>query len=319
MFTQSFPTLFITSSMLLGISVIMATSIFSVKLYKQFSKDRRQFGFYFTALSVVALLTNISILVLEFYKAPQWCDTEYVSDITSKVETGCDAIVILELLYQSVAVLFSLIAALLIFNSLVKTHPQLQTAGCFRKTRYVIGFWMVILLLGLLTWSIIPSILLLFVYPSIVLSLSALIFAALFWSTVMFSVPLLFFHNFQKNPNWWAAYQYFIRLGTLLVALLMTGLMTVCYLSATVFGSGVGGIVSVSIAIIPSVLLTLLSENYRDWVLTSITERSENSTGTFANLHLEHPKIFRSKSSPAGQKNTTSTTSTPQQVCVITL
>ena len=316
-FSQTFSTLFIISSFLLGLCVFLVSSVFFSKMYKQFSTGRRQFGYYFTALAIIAFFINISIIALEVFKVPQWCNTTFMNSLTGEDEIGCDSIVIMELVYQISAVVFSLIAALVIFfASFKEKHGQLQRASWFRKTRYVLGFWMIILFLSLVTWAVIPSILLLFVYPSIVLALTALIIAALFWSTVMVSIPLLFAHNFRKNPDHLAATQYIIRLGALSVASLMAGALTVSYLSATVFGSGVGGIVGISIAILPSLLLTVFSENYRDWVLTNETDRTGEplNLGRIGSPKWEKPQFLRSKSTSTLPKSMPSTSSQPQ-VC----
>ena len=313
-FSQTFTTLFVISSFLLGLCVFMVSSVFFSKTYKQFSTGRRQFGYYFTALAIVAFFLNTAIIVLEVYKFPQWCNTTFMNSLTGEDETGCDSIIILELIYQVLAVFFSLVSSLVIFfTSFVKQQGQLQNASWFRKTRYILGFWMIILLLSLVTWAVIPSILFLFVYPSIVLALTALIIAALFWSTVMVSIPLLFAHNFKRNPDRVAATQYIVRLGALSVASLMAGSLTVAYLSATVFGSGIGGIVGISIAILPSLLLTIFSENYRDWVLTNETDRTGEplNLGRIGSLRWEPPHFFRSKSTSTLPKPTTSSSSQP--------
>ena len=317
-FSQTFPTLFVISSVLLGLCVFLGSSVFFSKTYKYFSTGRRQFGYYFTALSFVGFFLNIAIIVLEVYKVPQWCNTTFTSSLTGEEQTGCNLVIISELAYQFSSVFFSLIAALVIFfASFVKQRDELRRASCFRKTRYVLGFWMIILFLSLATWAVIPSILLLFVYPSIVLALTALIIAALFWSTVMISIPLLFVHNIMRNPDRLAAIQYIVRLGALSVASLMAGSLTIAYLSATVFGSGVGGIVGISIAIIPSLLLTVFSENYRDWVLTNETDKTKQplSLGKIGSLKWEAPHFFRSKSTST-LPNSLSTHSDQPQVCM---
>ena len=285
-FAQYFTTLLMLPSFLLGVCVLLGSSVVFSSTYELFSAGRKQFGSYFMSLSIMAFFLNVAILVIEVIQVPETCQTSFTSGTGANREetTGCDQAVIGKMVYQSLAVVATLLASVLIVKSLEKRQTNIKLSGWLVKTWYVVGCWMIILMLTLLSWAVIPSILLLFVYPSIVLSLTALALAVAFWLTVILSIPVLIVQNFLKNRDCWATYQYLIRLGMLSVALLFAGLLTTSYISATVFGSGVQGIVGLVIAIVPSILLTLFSENYRDWFLTRDADGAGADDGNAGSL-----------------------------------
>ena len=278
-FTPFFPGMFLTLNVLLGICALLASSFSFAKAYKLFSYGRRQFGYYFTALSFVAFSVNITILIADAVKSPQWCGTMHVTGPNNAPIVGCDQTVITKLSFQWSAVLCSFIAALVVFKFFANREMNLQVSGLSRKIRYIVWFWMIILMLCLCTWGIVPSIMLCFVYPTFVISLSALIFSLLFWTTVIISIPLLFMHNFLKSPDWWAVYQALTRLGSLAVAFFVAGIIKILYITATAFGTTTGMILFIAIGIVPSLLLAVYSEHYRDWFLTRVLGSESASEG----------------------------------------
>ena len=293
-FTPFFPGMFLTLNVLLGICALLASSFSFAKAYKLFSYGRRQFGYYFTALSFVAFSVNITILIADAVKSPQWCGTMHVTGPNNAPIVGCDQTVITKLSFQWSAVLLSLIAALVVFKYFGNQEMDFQVSGLFRKIRYIVGFWMVILMLGLCTWAIIPSILLCLVYPTFVISLSALIFSILFWTTVIISIPLLSMHNFLKSPDLWAAYQCLTRLGSLAVAVFVVGLINILYITATAFGTTTGMILFFVLGIVPSLFLAVYSEHYRDWFLTRVlgNESTSDSDGDSAKQKVYVRKVI---------------------------
>ena len=292
-FTPFFPRMFVILNVILGVSALLVGSFSFVKTYKLFSYGRRQFGYYFTALAFVASVVNICILVADAVKSPRWCNTRHISSPYGDPIRGCDQTVITKLSFQWLSVLFSLVAALVVFKLFGNLEMNFQASGLFRKIRYILGFWMIILMLGLCTWGIVPSLMLCLVYPTLVISLSALIFAFLFWATVIISIPLLFFHNFMKSPDWWALYQVFIHLGALAVAFLIAGLVKTLYVTATVFGTTSGMILFVVIGVVPSLLLTVYSEHNRDWFLTRVLGSEGISDGDGDSMKEKVLKITR--------------------------
>ena len=316
-FAQYFSTLMMIPSFLLGVCALLGSSVFFTATNVFFSEGRKQFWSYFMSVSIVAFILNVAILVADAYQAPETCQTSYIGGSSARGEetTGCDAVVICKLVYQSVAVVLSLLASILTVKSLEK-RQNIDLSGWLAKACYVVGCWMIILMLTLNAWAVIPSILMLFVYPSIVLSLTALGLAMAFWLTVILSVPVSIVKSFLQSHDYWAAYQYLIRLGVLSVALLFAGLVTVSYISATVFGSGVGGIVGLVIAIVPSVLLTLFSENYRDCFLTrnaNGTDADTGNTGRF-NVTLDTLNFLQRAKALVQQKEETSVEAPTVQV-----
>ena len=120
-----------------------------------------------------------------------------------------------------------------------------------------------------------PTLFIAFVYPSIVISVVVLILGAMFWVTVLLTVPFLMFHNSKSN-----FVSYLIPLAGLFLGLLAAVLLTITYLYAAVFGSGVGGAAGLAVAIVPGLALTLFSEVYResrDWFQKQPTTKKKKS------------------------------------------
>ena len=124
----------------------------------------------------------------------------------------------------------------------------------------------------IIAWSFMPTLFIAFVYPSIVIPVVVLILGAMFWVTVLLTVPFLMFHNSKSN-----FVSYLIPLAGLFLGLLAAVLLTITYLNAAVFGSGVGGAAGLAVAIVPGLALTLFSEVHRDWFQKQPTTKKKKS------------------------------------------
>ena len=165
--------------------------------------------------------------------------------------------------------------------------------------------WSLLFLTSLIAWSFIPTLLIAFVYPSIVISVVVLILGAIFWVSVLLTVPFLMFQNLNKK-KWRNFVSYLIPLAGLFLGLLAAVLLTITYLNAAVWGSGVGGAAGLAVAIVPGLALTLFSEFYRDWFLTRIIGMDDGKKKD------KQPTIKKKKSTRRKQEGKTENTSTEE-------
>ena len=207
--------------------------------------------------------------------APQWCNTEFFSYITRRPETACDGVIITKIIYFCCAIPLSLLTAALSSKSYEVLALQNKHFKRFEKLIYVVCLWNIVLLTMLIAWAVLPTLLLLFVYPNIVLPLTLLMIASVFWTSVILSIPPLLVHNLHQKTHCLAILFYLSPLGGLVIMILAMGIITVTYLNASVFGSGIGGAVGIFAAVVPSVGLTLFSEFYREWFLTRVLETTK--------------------------------------------
>ena len=209
--------------------------------------------------------------------APQWCNTEFFSYITRRPETACDGVIITKIIYFCCAIPLSLLTAALSSKSYeVLAFKRFKK---IEKLIYVLCLWNIVLLTLLIAWAVLPTLLLLIVYPNIVLPLTLLMIASVFWTSVILSIPPLLFHNLHQKIHCLAILFYLSPLGGLVIMILAMGIITVTYLNASVFGSGIGGGVGIFAAVVPSVGLTLFTEFYREWFLTRVLETARVTPG----------------------------------------
>ena len=261
--------LFVISSCVLGLAVVMISSRFFVQFFTIVAHGRSKFGYYLIGLTIVTIAINLAVVITEWWKLPQWCQIEDLSTLIQRPnETGCDELLITELAYQGAALIITIIAAIIIGGTLASDVEMKRKV--LLKISYTILVWSLLYLLALIAWSFIPTLLIAFVYPSIVISVVVLILGAMFWVTVLLTVPFLMFHNINSKKKWRNFVSYLIPLAGLFLGLLAAVLLTITYLNAAVFGSGVGGAAGLAVAIVPGLALTLFSEVYRDWFLTRI-------------------------------------------------
>ena len=261
--------LFVISSCVLGLAVVMISSRFFVKFFTIVAHGRSKFGYYLIGLTIVTIAINLAVVITEWWKLPQWCEIEDLSTLIQRPnETGCDELIITELGYQGAAFIITIIAAIIIGGALASDGEMKRKV--LLKISYTILVWSLLFLLALIAWSFIPTLLIAFVYPSIVISVVVLILGGMFWVTVLLTVPFLMFHNINSKKKWRNFVHYLIPLAGLFLGLLGAVLLTITYLNAAVWGSGVGGAAGLAVAIVPGLALTLFSEFYRDWFLTRI-------------------------------------------------
>ena len=94
--------------------------------------------------------------------------------------------------------------------------------------------------------------------------------------------------------------------GRAVPGLLAAVLLTITYLNAAVWGSGVGGAAGLAVAIVPGLALTLFSEFYRDWFLTRIIGMDDGKKKD------KQPTIKKKKSTRRKQEGKTENTSTEE-------
>ena len=296
--------LFVISSCVLGLAIVMISSLFFVKFYSIVAHGRSKFGFYLIGLTIVAFGIDLAVVITEWWKLPQWCEIEDLSTLIQRPnETGCDELIITELAYQGAAFVISIIAAIFIAGTLGKDEEKKRRV--LLKISYTILVWSLLFLTSLIAWSFIPTLLIAFVYPSIVISVVVLILGAIFWVSVLLTVPFLMFQNLNKK-KWRNFVSYLIPLAGLFLGLLAAVLLTITYLNAAVWGSGVGGAAGLAVAIVPGLALTLFSEFYRDWFLTRIIGMDDGKKKD------KQPTIKKKKSTRRKQEGKTENTSTEE-------
>lgn len=248
----------------------MISGKFFIDLYTFVAQGRNKFGYYFFALAAVAFAIDIAIVITEWWKLPQWCGIESLNSLINFQEnqTTCDELIIIELVYQGGTFLFSLISAIVI--AVVLAGNGGLKVRILLIILYTSLVWSLLFFIAMLAWSFIPTLLIAFVYPSIVISVVTLVLAAIFWVSVLLTVPFLMIHNLKDHLKCSHLVQYLIPLTGLFLGLLSAVLLTITYLFAAVYGSGVGGAAGLAVAVVPGLALTLFTEFYRDYFLTRI-------------------------------------------------
>ena len=252
----------------------MVSSRVFLDFYAYVAKGRSQFGFYFFALALVAFSINIAIVITEWQKIPDWCGIQDLSSLIQRPNgTGCDELIFIELFYQGGAFIISLISSIIIAGSLTGDKGKSKSARVCLRLTYTCLVWGLLFLLALIAWSVLPTLLMAFVYPSIVISVTALIVAVTFSASVFIVVPLLMTKNLRNHFKCQHVVGYLIPLGGLFLGLLGAGLLTITYLQAAVWGSGVGGAAGLVVAVAPGLALTFFTEFYRDWFVTQVISK----------------------------------------------
>lgn len=264
-------------SCLLGICAIVILGTTFQGIYKHFAEERKQFRFYFFAASLSAFFVNLVIIVVDFIKVPEWCGTTHFDYIRSATLEGCDGTIITKIIYFIAVVFLSLIAAGLSSRSYEIINLENKRLRKHERLIYIILSWGLILSGAFVAWSAVPTILQIMIYPGVILSITFVMIATVFWFTVLFSVPSLFVSSINKRVHCVYIYLYFSPIGGMIVFVFLFGLVTVCYLNAIVFGTHIGGLLSVLAATIPSILLTVATELYRDWFLTHTTKSGDTT------------------------------------------
>lgn len=265
LFAQTFPILISLNSFVLGLLMLLIVGDLFHIFYKRISGDRHQFIFYYIALSAVVLVLNVIIIAFDIYKLPQWCDTEH--QVSGEPTVGCNWPSIIKIIYEIISIITSLIATLVALKDYI---AETKRQNRWKMALHIIASWNIILLLALLTWSVLPTALLMFVYPSVVISLLLLIVATIFWISVIVSIPILLVYNIRHKPDFRSVIIYLAPVCLLIIILFAAGLMTITYLQGYTFGSGTSGVVGIATAIVPAISLTLFTEFYRDWFLTRV-------------------------------------------------
>ena len=278
LFTDYFVTLITSVGVLLGIAVLIVSGALFTNLFAYMSEDRKQFKFYFFSLSLTSLILDIVIIIMDFNMVPRWCETEHFSYFTQRPETSCDGIVVTKIIYFCSAIPLSLLTAALSSKSYDVLNLQNKRIQKCETLIYVLCFWTIVLLTMLIVWSLLPTVLLILVYPNVILSVTVLMTASVFWMSVILSIPALLFYNLHQKAHCLSILFYLSPIGGLIVVLFAVGIITVTYTNANLFGSGVGGAVGIFAAIVPSIGLTLFTEFYRDWFLTRVVGTKRKST-----------------------------------------
>lgn len=278
LFTDYFVALITSVGVLLGIAVLIVSGVLFTNLFAYMSEDRKQFKFYFFSLSLTSLILDIVIITMDFNMIPRWCETEHFSYFTQGPETSCNGIVVIKIIYFCSAIPLSLLTAALSSKSYDVLNLQNKRFQKCETFIYVLCFWTIVLLTMLIVWSLLPTVLLILVYPNIILSVTVLMTASVFWTSVILSIPALLIYNLHQKAHCLSILFYLSPIGGLIVVLFAAGIITVTYANANLFGSGVGGAVGIFVAIVPSIGLTLFTEFYRDWFLTRVVGTKRKAT-----------------------------------------
>ncbi len=256
-------------------SAIIVTGTGFPKIYKYLAHDRKQFRFYFFALSACSFFLNIIIIAFDLAKVPEWCETSHFDYITNSVMIGCDGTIITKDIYICMSIIISLVVAGLSSKSYEVLFLSNQKLKKHKRLIYVLCSWVLILSVALITWAIVPTVLQIMIYPSSILTITFVMLATIFWFTVIFSIPPLFVNNVRRKSDCLSIYYYLApAIGMVMVGFIF-GFITITYLNAIIFGTVIGGVIGLMVAIVPSILLTLFSEFYRDWFLTQTTSKPD--------------------------------------------
>ena len=277
-FQPFFAAMVASISSVFGFFSIAVLGITLPKIYQYLSQERRQFRYYFFGLAGTSSIINILILTIDLKNAQERCQTTYYSYVYKREVVGCPGIIIVKGLYFFLTFILSLISAGL--SSRSSKLLGIQGSGVFKKCEvhiYILCCWSIIYFVSLVIWAIAPTLLMVIVNPNIILPLTVIMLATLFWFSVILTIPQIFLHNLKKmNRQWVDALLYILPFAGLVIFLFIIGIITITYINSVVFGSDIGGPIGLLLATIPSILLTFFSEFYRDWFLTRTTSATDN-------------------------------------------
>ena len=253
---------------ILGFGIIIALGVTMPNIYGYLSQERRQFKYYFFALAISLGFLNTLIIIMEVKNIPSRCQGVHFDYVFKQESRGCGGILITKFVYFVFSFIFSFIASLVSSrSSKILDFTSMQIKKC-EKLIYMLCCWAIVLFASILVWALPPTILMIIVYPNILLPLTVIMFACVFWLGVILMIPQIFVHNIRMNTHCLDSIIYILPFAGLVLFLFVIGLITVTYINAVVFGSDIGGPIGLLLAIIPPILLTFFSEFYRDWFLT---------------------------------------------------
>ena len=264
------------TSCILGLFSIAALGALFPNIFYYLSEERRQFKFYFFALSVSSFLLNLVIISIDLQMIPKWCHTTHYSYLTHQEERRkCSGLVVAKICYFILAIICSFIAALVTSRNYVMIGLQNEMFKKHERILYILCCWSIVLFTSLVVWAIPPTLLMMLIYPSIIVTLTFIMIASIFWFSVVLTIPQLLISNFKKKSHCLDTLLYLTPFCGLVVIMFAIGLITVIYLNSTVFGSDIGGAIGILVATVPSIFLTLFVEFYRDWFLTRTTRETD--------------------------------------------
>ena len=258
-------------SFLLGTCSIIALGVTMPKVYGYFSQERRQFKYYLFSLSACLFVLNLVIICIELIDIPNKCETIHYSYISFGLEKGCGIVIIIKLSFFVLSILLSFVSAFVLARNTKLLQFRSQIPNICKQFISFCCFWSIILFVSLVVWAIPPTILMTIVYPNIILTMTVIMLAFIFWFSVIITVPQIFVHNIRMNTRCLDSLLYVTPFGILVVILFVIGLLTLAYINGVIFGSDIGGPIGLLLATIPSIFLTFFSEFYRDWFLTRTT------------------------------------------------
>ncbi len=263
-------------SFLLGTCSIIALGVTMPKVYGYFSQERRQFKYYLFSLSACLFVLNLVIICIELIDIPNKCETIHYSYISFGLEKGCGIVIIIKLSFFVLSILLSFVSAFVLARNTKLLEFRTQIPNICKQFISFCCFWSIILFVSLVVWAIPPTILMTIVYPNIILTMTVIMLAFIFWFSVIITVPQIFVHNIRMNTRCLDSLLYVTPFGILVVILFVIGLLTLAYINGVIFGSDIGGPIGLLLATIPSIFLTFFSEFYRDWFLTRTTGGDNN-------------------------------------------
>lgn len=259
-------------SFTIGLSsiVVLGTAMPIIDL--KIGKDREQFYLYYFAISLSSFLVCVCFIVADFVQMSNWCSESYFDYFSSTPVTGCDGVVITKAVYYCIAILLSLTTSIIItrYYTIISLEAKTLTNKYTDRTRiaFVISTWFVLLAFSFGAWSLVPTLLQVFVYPSVVLTLTLVMWAMIFWFTVIFTIPLLLYRNIKHKSKCTTNLYYLTPFLAMVILVFIFILVTIAYLDAVILGSQIGDVIGIIIAAVPSIGLTFFTEFYRDWFLT---------------------------------------------------
>lgn len=288
-FDPFFSVLITTISFLLGLSSIPALGFAFPKIGAYLRKDQQEeFNLYFLATSVSAAFVSLLFILIDLMKLPEWCSTEHFDYIQSIRKTGCDGTIVVKILFICSSIPLSFMTAVLSAKTSKKLSKETQSAMQLTKRTtwvYITCATFIFLAFSLGAWSFVPTLLQIFVYPSVILTLTLVTWATIFWFTVMFTIPLLLYKNIKNKSKCVTNFYYVSPFLAMVVLVFIFGLVTITYMDAIIFGTQIGNLVGILVATVPSFLLTIFTEFYRDLFLTSNDGTLKKEVCTHLCLH----------------------------------
>lgn len=270
-FDPFFAVLVTTISFLLGLSSIPGLGFALPKIGAYLKKDQQEFHLFFIATSISSVFISLSFIIIDLIKMPEWCNTEHFDYVQSIRRTGCDGIVIVKLIFICSSIPLSFFTAVLSAKTSKMLFKENQSAMRLTKRTtwvYITCTTFIFLAFSLGAWSLVPTILQIFVYPSVILTVTLVTWATIFWFTVIFTIPLLLYQNIKKKSKCVTNFYYLSPFLAMVLLVFIFGLVTITYLDAIIFGTQIGNVVGIIVATVPSLLLTFFTEFYRDLFLS---------------------------------------------------